>query len=201
MNKGLIEYTEICELSLRMAIEVIVNNPDRLRIGNILLEDLSLVSDINKLKFTEYDRHEVFGWGAYIVFNDINPIYIGAAEKHFLHRFQSHLHIDNRGNWGWNTLLFKLTQKDVISNDDLSEAKCRLLLHDVVRVCLPNSSRDSMCLALERELMIGFKYLFPHSILNERVRKVKSEYLEQHVDELVNTRSNRIEYQRAKRIK
>lgn len=135
--------------------------------------------------------------GAYVIFENNTPIYVGAASKHFSHRFQSHAHYDPRNSWGWNALVKKLTNSSggSPSETEWQKGKNRLLKCEIVRIHIPITNDDSWCYALERELMIGFKYLYPQ-LLNTNVKKVGAEYLERKLGELVNIRAVYIQSKR-----
>ena len=190
MRKGLIPYTNISRLKLIDAISL-VNKSDKLTYGEMTVGDLLVKGDIATLKFAGFNTVENFGRGIYIIYDKNDPIYVGLAKFHFFHRFSSHIHIDNRPNWGWNALLLKLAiratgkAKEDLLVEDYKTASKELYKCKVVRISVPAGATTFNIKNLEAVFQRGMKYTHPNTLLNGKVRKVKQSYLDTTLSQLV----------------
>jgi hypothetical protein len=190
MSNGLIAYSQICRLKLTDAISL-ANSSNKLLYGTMTVGDLLVQGEIATLKFVGFNSVENFGRGIYIIYEKANPIYVGLANFHFFHRFSSHIHIDKRINWGWNALLLKLAiretgkKKEELVLEDYNKALKTLYKCEIVRISLPTRANNINIRNLEAVFQRGMKHITPRTLLNGRVRKVKPEYLETEVSQLI----------------
>lgn len=108
--KGLIEYSDIENLPVG-EIAAYIAAHSKLKYGDITYADLFFGSvPAIKLMDSTWEQH-LFGYGAYVFFDDQIPVYVGKAVKNFKHRFESHRFFDPRPTFGFNKLAQYLAQK------------------------------------------------------------------------------------------
>jgi hypothetical protein len=106
--KGLIEYSDLGSKTLAATLQMILSSP-KLNYGEMSYANLQ-VGAIPNNKITEEWESKVFGYGVYVVFDDVIPVYVGMSDTNFKHRFQSHRFFDGRPHFGFNKLARKIAE-------------------------------------------------------------------------------------------
>lgn len=177
--KGAIKFSEIAELSLGDLLLRLKSEP-KVEYGNLTIIDLALTNTFPDKKFTEDWAKETFGYGVYAIYDATTPVYIGTADKHFLHRFESHRRFDPRPEWGFNrwalkTAEIKLKNKELARKKDSFYSKVvpEMERFAVVRIIADKSFPNvKQFKRLERFIKKGFEQAGT-SLYNPETRRVK----------------------------